>query len=138
MTTHGTGTLEIKSWDEKTWDGKNWKDVTGAKLTHAVVIHTLHGAIEGEGTVHFLMSYSEDGSANYVGMHRVVGSLDGRSGSFVLKVDGSFKGDTAESTWSVVPDSGTGDLRGLRGEGGSVAKHGDSQPPYTLDYEFSS
>jgi hypothetical protein len=84
------------------------------------------------------MSYGDDGSANYVGMQRVVGSLDERSGSFVLKVNGSFKGDTAESTWSLVPDSGTGDLRGLRGEGGSVAKHGDSQPPYTLDYEFSS
>ncbi len=136
MTTHATGTIEIKSWDEKTWDGKSWQDVSGAKLTHAVVKQTLHGDIEGEGAVHFLMSYRDDGSASFVGLQEVVGSLAGRSGSFVLQITGTFEGDTAASNWSVVPGSGTGDLRGLRGDGSSVARHSDSQPPYTLDYDF--
>jgi hypothetical protein len=136
MTTRATGTLEIKDWDEKTWDGKPQKDVSGAKLTHAIVKHTLHGDIEGEGTVRFLMSYRDDGSANFVGLQQVVGSLAGRSGSFVLQIVGTFDGDAATSNWSVVPGSARGDLRGLRGEGNSVARHGESQPPYTLDYDF--
>jgi hypothetical protein len=95
MTSRATGTIEIKSWDEKTWDGQPWKDVSGARLTHAIVKHTLHGDIEGEGTVHFLMSYRGDGSASFVGLQKIVGSLAGRSGSFVLRITGTFEGDTA-------------------------------------------
>lgn len=136
MTIHATGTIEIKGWDEKTWDGKPQKDVPGAKLTHAIVKHTLHGDIEAEGTVHFLMSYRDDGSASFVGLQQVVGSLGGRSGSFVLQITGTFEGDTARSNWLVVLGSATGDLRGLRGEGDSVVRHDDSQPLYTLDYDF--
>ena len=35
-----------------------------------------------------------------------------------------------------MPGSGGGDLAGLRGEGGYVAKHGEKETPYTLDYAF--
>jgi hypothetical protein len=82
------------------------------------------------------MMYADASTASYVGMQRVVGSLGGRSGSFVLQVSGTFAEGLAQATWFVVPGSGTGELRGLRGEGGFPAQHGTSKVPYTLDYSF--
>ncbi len=133
--THATGTFEIKGWDEKTWDGKNWNEQAGAKLTHARVTQAFHGDIEGEGTVQFLMAYRDDAYATFVGLQLISGRLADRSGSFVLQVDGVFENGAAKSAWSVVPGSGTGDLRGLRGEGSSMAQH-DGAQGFTLDYYF--
>ena len=130
-----TGTYGIKAWDEKTWDGKDRAEQPGAKLTHAVVTFTFQGGIEGEGNVHYLMTYRDDANATYVGLQQIVGRLGDRSGSFVTLVNGVFEDGAATSTWSVVPGSGTGGLRGLRGEGSTVAHHGDSQP-FTFDYYF--
>ena len=132
MSTHATGTFEVKTWDEKPYseiDG-------GPKLTRASVTKSFHGDIEGEGTLEYLMIYRDDGSASIVGLESVVGRVGDRSGSFVLQHSGIFEGDTAKTTWFVVPGSGTGDLRGLRGEGGFVAQHGQQHTPFTLDYDF--
>ncbi|PYS44239.1 MAG: DUF3224 domain-containing protein, partial [Acidobacteria bacterium] len=48
---------------------------------------------------------------------------------------GTFEDGVAKVILSVVPGSGTGDLRGMRGEGEFTVGH---QPPYamTLDYGF--
>ena len=54
----------------------------------------------------------------------------------MLQQVGTYEGTTARATWQVVPGSGTGDLTGLRGEGGYVAEHGQPQAPYTLDYDL--
>jgi hypothetical protein len=136
MSTYAKGTFEITNWDEKTWDGKNWKEVPGAKLTRATVTKAIHGAIEGEVTSESLTVYRSDTSASYIGLERVVGRIGNRSGSFVLQGTGTFENDTATTTWSVVPGSGTGELQGLQGEGGFVARHGEGKVPYTLNYEF--
>src|SRR5205823_199492 len=135
MSMHATGTHDMKTWDEKTWDGKPANEVSGAKLTRASVTNSFHGDIEGEGTLEYLMTYRDDGSASYVGLERVVGSVGGRSGSFVLQGIGTFKDGVATVTLIVVPGSGTRDLRGMRGEGGFSVGH---KPPYamTLDYGF--
>ena len=74
-------------------------------------------------------------AANFVGLERIVGRLGDRSGSFVLQHSGTFEGGTAKATWFVVPGSGTGDLRGLRGEGGFASGHANSYL-ITLDYDF--
>jgi hypothetical protein len=126
----------MKTWDEKTWDGKPANEVSGAKLTRASVTNSFHGDIEGEGTLEYLMTYRDDGSASYVGLERVVGRVGDRAGSFVLQHSGTFEGNAAKTTWSVVQGSATGDLRGLRGEGGYIAHHGEPSASYTLDYDF--
>ena len=131
MTTHATGTFEVKTWDEKPYDEIGG----GAKLTRASVTQSFHGDIEGEATVEFLMMYPDENSASFVGMQRVVGRVGGRSGSFVLQISGTFEGGMARATWVVAPGSGAGELRGLRGEGGFPAEHGRSVP-FTLDYDF--
>jgi hypothetical protein len=55
------------------------------------------------------------GSAGYVAMERVVGTLAGRSGSFVLQHAGLMDKGAPTLTIHVVPDSGTDQLTGLSG-----------------------
>ncbi len=131
MSKHATATFQVKSWDEKPYNEID----EGPKLTRASVTKSFRGDIEGEGTLEYLMIYRDDGSASFVGLERVVGRVGDRSGSFVLQHSGTFEGGTAKATWFVVPGSGTGDLRGLRGEGGFASAHAEDIP-ITLEYDF--
>ena len=54
-------------------------------------------------------------SAGYVAMERVIGKLDGHSGTFALQHSGTMTRGALELTITVVPDSGTGQLVGLAG-----------------------
>jgi hypothetical protein len=131
MQKQAKATFAIKSWDEKAYN-----EMDGApKLTRANVTKSYQGDIEGEGKVEYLMMYRTAGSASFMGLERVTGSVGGRSGSFVLQHTGTFEDGVAKVILSVVPGSGTGDLRGMKGEGGFSVGH---QPPYamTLDYGF--
>jgi Protein of unknown function (DUF3224) len=121
----------IKGWDEKPYG-----EAQGLpKLTRATVSKTFSGDIEGESQVEYLMMYRSDGSASFVGLERVVGRLNGKSGSFVLQRTGTFEGGQAKESYSIVSGSGTGELRTLRGEGTSSVGHG-SEHPFTLTYEL--
>ena len=131
MRKQAKATFGIISWDEKPYS-----EIAGSpKLTRASVTKSYQGDIEGEGKVEYLMMYRSAGSASFMGLERVTGSIGGRSGSFVLQHNGTFEDGVAKVTLSVVPGSGTGDLRGLKGDGGFSVGH---QPPYamTLDYRF--
>jgi len=120
----------------KGWNEKPYREVQGLpKLTRATVSKTFSGDIEGESQVEYLMMYRSDGSASFVGLERVVGRLNGKSGSFVLQRVGTFEGGQAKESYSVVSGSGTGELRTLRGEGTSSVGHG-SEHPFTLTYEL--
>ena len=77
------------------------------------------------------MAY-DGADAGYAGYERVVGSLGGRSGSFVLRLAGGFEQGAARTDWTVVEGSGTGELAGLQGEGGYVAKQGEPEVAYEL------
>ena len=136
MSTHANATFEIKTWDEKTWDGRPYNEVSGAKLTRASVAKSLQGDIAGESTLVYLMSYHENGTVSFVGLERVVGSVGGRNGSFVLQRIGADEGGVLKETYFVVPGSGTGELRGLRGEGSATLGEQAERYPFTLDYEF--
>ena len=131
MTIRASATFEIKAWDEKPYD----EFEGGRKLTRASVKKVFHGDIEGESSVEYLMAYTEDGSASFVGMECVVGRVGNRPGSFVLQHSGTFAGGVAKETWFVVPGSGTGELRGLRGQGSFAAGHAQEYA-ITLDYDF--
>jgi len=122
----------IKSWDEKPYS--EGQDLP--KLTRASVTKTFTGDIAGEGHVEYLMMYRGDGSATFVGFERVVGHLAGKAGSFVLQRTGVFESGVAKESFFVIPGSGTGELRGLRGEGMSAVGHG-TEHPVTLSYELS-
>ena len=77
----------------------------------------------------------ETGSATYVALDRVACRLGGRSGSFVLAHHGTVSAAGAETAASVVPDSATAELKGLRGRG-SISVAEDGTHTLTLEYEF--
>jgi hypothetical protein len=58
----------------------------------------------------------ERGSGGYVALERVTGTLEGRTGSFVLQHNATIDRGTAEMHLAVVPDTGTDELRGLAGK----------------------
>ena len=127
-----TGGFAIKGWDEQPY-----AEAEGAaKLTHARVTTTYSGELDGEGVAGLLMVYDQ-ADATYAGYERVVGSLGGRSGSFVLRLDGGFEDGAARTTWTVVEGTGTGDLAGLRGEGGYLAKQGEPEVAYELRWSLA-
>ncbi|MEW5918420.1 MAG: DUF3224 domain-containing protein, partial [Gemmatimonadota bacterium] len=105
------------------------------RLTRATVSKTLTGDIEGESHVEYLMMYRNDGSATFVGLERVVGRIEGKSGSFVLQRNGKFESGVAKEAYSVVPGSTTGELHGLSGEGTSAVGHG-LEHPFVLNYDW--
>jgi hypothetical protein len=55
------------------------------------------------------------GSAGYVAIERVTGTLHGRQGSFVFQHTGTMTRGAQQLSIAVVPDSGTGELAGLEG-----------------------
>ena len=58
---------------------------------------SFEGDIAGESTVRVVMGYREDGTATFVGLERVVGTLGERAGSFLLQHTGSFDGKAARA-----------------------------------------
>jgi hypothetical protein len=121
----------IQSWDEKPYS----EGPDQPKLTKAAVAKKYTGDLEGEAHVEYLMMYRADGTASFVGLERFAGRLAGKSGSFVLQRTGVFEGGQAKESYAVVPDSATGELRGLAGGGKSSLGHG-ADYPFTLDYEL--
>ena len=107
----------------------------GPKLNEIQLTENFKGDIEGEGKARVLQAQWADGSAKYCTIERVTGGLAARKGTFLLQVEGTVRGKHNKGAWSVIAGSGTGDLRGLRGDGGfeaELGKHGS----WTLDYWF--
>ena len=126
------GTAEVTSWNEDTYEELDG----GTKLVRATVEQKLAGDIEGNGAVQWLMSYRPDGTAYFVGLQRVTGSIGDRDGSFVLETVGEFDGKVAAGSWTVVDGSATKELVGLYGSGSFEAPMG-KEPTYDIEYELS-
>jgi hypothetical protein len=130
MTIHATGSFEVKSWNEQPYS-----EIDGQpKLTRAEVVYAYHGDFEGEGSITYLMCYSSNNIAYFIGYEQVTGRLGDRSGSFVLQHIGTYEGGAVKDTLTVVPGSATGELNGLRGSGSSG---GDGEAVFTLDYDIA-
>jgi len=93
------------------------------------------GDLDGESTVRALQVQHADQSAQLVSMQRFEGTLHGRRGTFVLQGSERIERGQIKATWFVVPGSGTGDLAGLRGEGGFAGAFGKGSDA-TLEYWF--
>jgi hypothetical protein len=129
--THASGKINVKTYEPTTYD----QPTEGPALVRIHVVEVFSGDIEGQGVAEFLQTTRGDDEASFVGVERVSGSVGGKAGTFVLQDEGTLKGATVSGTWFVVPGSGTGKLRGLRGEGGFEAKLGEGAD-ITLDYWF--
>lgn len=133
----GSGTITTLDWHETTWDGQPAADAATPKMTVASDRATIEGSIEGEVTDRWLMSYAADGTARFVGLTTVNGSVDGRTGTFVLQHAGRFDADGLHSDFTVVPGSGTGELTGISGAGTFVYTGPEGEPTrYTFEPSF--
>ena len=75
-----------------------------------------------------------EGSAGYVAMEQVKGSLNGKNGSFALQHFGKMTRGTPELNVTVVPDSGTEELTGLAGKMQIIIADGSHS--YEFEYEL--
>jgi hypothetical protein len=120
-------TFDIANWDEnpvQEWDG--------GKLTRASVTKKFAGDIEGDAVLEYVMTYAPDGTAAFVGLERVTGAAGGRKGALVLQQVGTFAGEAAKATLTVV--GGSGDFEGASGTGEMVA---DPSGRVTLDVDLA-
>lgn len=130
--TKATGSFELASWDENPYEELEG----GGKLTRASVGQKFAGDIEGEGAAEWLMAYRPDGTAHFVGLQRVRGTIGGRRGTFVLETVGEFDGQEATWTASIVSGAGTDELTGLTGNGKFAAPRGP-KATFELDYQLA-
>jgi hypothetical protein len=124
------GEFKVSNWREETYAERE-----PGKLTRAGGDQEFSGAIQGSGHVEWLMCYREDGTAAYVGMQEIDGTLDGKRGSFVLTAIGAFNGTTSDGQWSIVSESGRGELAGITGNGSFEAGPGP-QATFQLEFEL--
>jgi hypothetical protein len=111
MTQHATGPFEVKlvPLDPafKTDDNS---------LGRMSIDKQFHGALEGTSKGEMLTAgTTTKGSAGYVAVERVSGTLNGRSGTFILQHTATMNRGVPQLSITVVPDSGTGQLTGLTG-----------------------
>jgi hypothetical protein len=131
MTT-ANATFQVTGWDEQKYAAHG----DSGKLTEAKVTQQIEGDLEGSSDVRWLMAYSADDRADFVGIQTVTGSLGGKKGSFVLRSAGTFDGQVAEADVTVVEGSGTDQLAGLTGTGRFTSPMGDTAT-VTLDYSLA-
>jgi len=113
MRTHATGSFEVKLNPQK----PDNKEAESANLGRMSIDKQFHGGLDAISKGEMLSVLTEiKGSAGYVAIERVTGTLDGRSGTFVLQHNGTMTRGTPEMTVTVVPDSGTGELVGITGK----------------------
>jgi hypothetical protein len=131
VTSHGVGTFEVKVTPQAPGDGAD------ADVGRMTLDKQFHGDLEGTSKGQMLAaSTSVKGSAGYVAMEKVTGTLKGRSGSFVLQHSGTMTRGAPQLTVSVVPDSGTGQLVGLAGA--MAIKIADGKHSYDFEYTLAT
>ncbi len=107
----------------------------GFEIGHMRFDKQFHGSLEATSVVHMLAAMSPvEGSGAYVAIERIVGMLDGLSGSFLAQHNGTLDRATPSLDLTVVPDTGTDDLVGLRGR--MAIDIIDDKHFYTFDYDF--
>ncbi|MGH9755862.1 MAG: DUF3224 domain-containing protein [Blastocatellia bacterium] len=110
MTIRASGTFEVKLIPQS----DTLEDTTFGRMT---IDKQFHGDLEGvsKGQMLSVMTTVE-GSAGYVAIERVGGTLHGRSGSFALQHSSVMRRGEPQQNITVVPDSGDGQLAGLAGK----------------------
>lgn len=128
-----TGPFEVKLTPQPADDYAD-----GAKLASLTLDKTFRGALEATSRGQMLSAAGAvKGSAGYVAIERVTGTLAGRSGSFVLQHSGTMDRGAPQLVITVVPDSGTDELTGLRGTMTIDIAPGGAHS-YVLDYALDA
>jgi hypothetical protein len=112
-TQHASGTFDVKMAPQK----PDSEIEQAANLARMTADKVYHGDLEATAKGEMIASpIDAKGSGGYVALERVTGSLKGRKGSFVLQHSGTMTRGTPSLSVTVVPDSGTDELKGLAGK----------------------
>lgn len=123
-----TGSFEVKLNPQTAAPG-----IEAAKLGRQSIDKQFHGDLNAHSLGEMLAAGTEvKGSAGYVAIERVIGTLQGKKGSFILIHTGIMTRGQPQLTVQVVPDSGTDELIGLTGQMSIQISSG--QHFYTFDY----
>jgi hypothetical protein len=129
MRTHASGTFEVKLNPQKADN----PPAEAANLGRMSIDKQFRGNLEATSKGEMLSAVTDvQGSAGYVAIERVSGTLDGRSGTFVLQHSGTMTRGEPQLSVTVVPDSGTDQLTGLAGK--MTIKIADGKHFYEFDY----
>ena len=130
MERQAKGNFEVRRTPQDALDAGD-----GAQIGHVRFDKRFHGALDAASVVHMLAVGTDvPGSAAYVAIERIAGTLDGRQGSFLTQHNGTLDRGQPTLSLGVVPDSGTGELAGLRGR--MAIDIVDGAHLYTFDYEL--
>jgi len=131
MPEHVSGRFDVRLIPQEDKD-----DPSG--LARLLLDKTFHGELDATSRGQMLgMRTAGNTSGGYVAMEKVTGTLRGRSGSFWLQHYGVATRGVNTLTLEVVPDSGTGELEGLRGAMKIVVKEGGAHF-YEFDFGFDA
>ena len=128
MTQHATGTFEVKMTpaDDKSED---------KSLGRMTIAKEWHGDLEGASVGQMLTGGDvTKGSAGYVAIEKFTGTVNGRKGSFILQHSATMTRGAGQLTITVVPDSGTDQLKGISGKLGIKIENGKHS--YEFDYSL--
>ncbi|MDT7807716.1 MAG: hypothetical protein QOJ70_1529 [Acidobacteriota bacterium] len=129
MTTRASGTFEVKLSPQPPDEGTE-----GMPIGRMLIDKRFHGGLEATSKGQMLAAGTAvEGSAGYVAIEQVTGTLDGYSGTFILQHSGTLTRGAAQLSVSVVPDSGTGELQGLAGRMDIVVADGK----HSYDFEYT-
>ena len=100
-----------------------------------LLVKKFSGAFTAEGRGQMLSAGTPvQGSAGYVAIDHITGTLEGKTGAFVLQHVGTMGRGAASMSINVLPDSGTGGLAGIAGT--LTIRVVDKQHYYDLDYSL--
>lgn len=112
MTTRASGIFDVKLSPQAPQD-----TTEEAFLGRMSIDKRFHGDLDAVSRGLMLAAGTRvEGSAAYVAIEQVTGTLQGRSGTFVLQHSGTMTRGAPQLSITVVPDSGTGQLLGLAGK----------------------
>lgn len=124
------GSFEVKRTPQGSLDAGD-----GQEIGHFRFDKSFGGPLDAASVVHMLaVGTPVDGSAAYVAIERIAGTLDGRRGSFFAQHSGVMDRGKPSLALTVVPDSGTDGLQGLRGS--MQIDIVDGQHHYTFEYDL--
>jgi Protein of unknown function (DUF3224) len=128
MTKHARGPFDVKLDPLDPYD-----KTEGSNLARMSIDKQFHGDLEATSKGEMLSAMgSVKGSAGYVAIERVTGTLQGRSGSFMLQHNATMTRGEPNLNVIVVPDSGTGELAGLAGKMNIIIA--DGKHSYEFEY----
>jgi len=128
VTGHASGTFDVKLMPQPVVD-------SDAGIGRMSIDKQFHGDLEGASKGEMLSAQGTiKGSAGYVAIERVIGTLQGRKGSFILQHNATMNRGMPQLNISVLPDSGTDQLAGITGM--MTIKINQGHHSYEFDYTF--